>query len=153
VIATIVTLVLHSIPADFASLVYSTGIKYGSWREWDKVWKRAQTTHVVSEAEIMMRSLGHTRHPWLMWRHVYITVRIWMSNSYKKRNRPAFRVYGLVYLWQLLEYVEIFVVAKSQNFYEHICVTFFGFKSPHSGWPKKVSHYQESSLNFIENRQ
>ena len=67
--------VLRSIPADYAEVVYSTGIRYGGEREWDFVWNRTQTTNVVSEAEIMMTSLGRTQHPWLMWRyqHVYFT--------------------------------------------------------------------------------
>jgi len=66
------TCVLCSIPADYAEVIYSTGVRYGGEREWDFVWNRTQTTHVVSEAEIMMTSLGRTQSPWLMWRHVEI---------------------------------------------------------------------------------
>ena len=72
-------------------MIYSTGVRYGGEHEWDFVWNRTQTTHVVSEAEIMMMSLGRTQHPWLMWRHVtrHNTVLTAISTISDEQNRSA----------------------------------------------------------------
>ena len=63
-----VTFVSDRIPPDYASVIYSVGVKYGGKEEWDNLWDKAHKTRVASEAGSMMSALGATQEPWLLWR-------------------------------------------------------------------------------------
>ncbi|XP_046404994.1 aminopeptidase N-like [Ischnura elegans] len=49
------------IPADLQRVVYCTGIKYGSAREWDFAWQRYLSSGVGTQREVLLDSLGCTR--------------------------------------------------------------------------------------------
>ena len=49
-------------------VVYTTGIKYGSAKEWDGMWKKYKTSRIPSEQRILLTALSSTRSPWLLQR-------------------------------------------------------------------------------------
>ena len=60
------------VPSDIASIVYAVGIKEGDENVWDYVLKQSRLTRTVSDAEILMSALCHTRQTWLLWRSLLL---------------------------------------------------------------------------------
>lgn len=52
--------------ADIRDIVYSTGIKYGGWTEWDYCWQRYKETTVPDERLYYLRALAASNDPWIL---------------------------------------------------------------------------------------
>ncbi|EFX80575.1 endoplasmic reticulum aminopeptidase 1-like isoform X2 [Daphnia pulex] len=54
------------LPPDIRDIVYSTGIKYGGWTEWDYCWQRYKETTVPDERLNFLRALAASNDPWIL---------------------------------------------------------------------------------------
>lgn len=54
------------LPPDIRDIVYSTGIKYGGWTEWDYCWQRYKETSVPDERLNFLRALAASNDPWIL---------------------------------------------------------------------------------------
>lgn len=54
------------LPPDIRDIVYSTGVKYGGWTEWDHCWQRYKETSVPDERLNFLRALAASNDPWIL---------------------------------------------------------------------------------------
>ncbi|CAG2115119.1 unnamed protein product [Medioppia subpectinata] len=60
----------NPIHPNLRSIVYCTGIEFGSEQDWDFLWNQYLNTSVASEKDKLLRSLACTREPWLLSRFI-----------------------------------------------------------------------------------
>lgn len=56
------------VPPTLREVVYTTGVKYGSAKEWDGMWLRYRSSRIPSEQRILLTALSSTRSLWLLQR-------------------------------------------------------------------------------------
>lgn len=76
-----------SVPLDFRSVVYCTGIRHGSDREWQFLWERYTKSNVGTERTMILGSLGCTREIWLLQRYLDWTLD--ESTGVRKQDRTT----------------------------------------------------------------
>ncbi|CAG2168745.1 unnamed protein product, partial [Oppiella nova] len=60
----------NPIHPNLRSIVYCTGIEFGSEQDWDFLWNQYLNATVASEREKLLRSLACSREPWLLSRYI-----------------------------------------------------------------------------------
>ena len=56
----------YRVSPNFREVVYSTGVRFGSSKDWDFVWKKYKTSKIPSEQRLLLDALSSTRNPWLL---------------------------------------------------------------------------------------
>lgn len=56
----------YKVAPNFRYVVYATGVRYGTSREWDFCWKKYKNSRIPSEQRLLLSALAATRNPWLL---------------------------------------------------------------------------------------
>ncbi|XP_045619599.1 endoplasmic reticulum aminopeptidase 1 isoform X2 [Procambarus clarkii] len=64
----------YTIPPNLRSVVYSTGVRYGTEEDWRHCWHVYNTSSVPSEKGLMLQAMAQTRDPWLMQQYLEYTL-------------------------------------------------------------------------------
>ncbi|KAK4316254.1 hypothetical protein Pmani_012574 [Petrolisthes manimaculis] len=64
----------QSIPPNLRSVVYDTGVRYGSKDDWEHCWQVYNTSTVPSEKSLMLQAMAQTRDPWLVQQYLEYTL-------------------------------------------------------------------------------
>lgn len=62
------------IPPNLRSVVYSTGVRYGTEDDWRYCWQVYNTSTIPSETTLMLQAMAQTRDPWLMQQYLEYTL-------------------------------------------------------------------------------
>ncbi|XP_042237280.1 endoplasmic reticulum aminopeptidase 1-like isoform X3 [Homarus americanus] len=63
-----------SIPPNLRSVVYSTGVRYGTEEDWRHCWQVYNSSSIPSEKGLMLKAMAQTRDPWLMQQYLEYTL-------------------------------------------------------------------------------
>nr|XP_027215499.1 endoplasmic reticulum aminopeptidase 1-like [Penaeus vannamei] len=64
----------ESIPPNLRSVVYKTGVRYGTEEDWRHCWQVYNTSSIPSEKSLMLKAMAQTRDPWLMQQYLEYTL-------------------------------------------------------------------------------
>lgn len=56
----------YRVAPNFREVVYTSGVRFGTTREWDFCWKKYKASKIPSEQRLLLTALGSSRDPWLL---------------------------------------------------------------------------------------
>ncbi|XP_068243383.1 endoplasmic reticulum aminopeptidase 1-like isoform X1 [Palaemon carinicauda] len=64
----------EAVPPNIRSVVYNTGVRYGTEEDWRHCWHVYNSSTIPSEKRLMLEAMAQTRDPWLMQQYLEYTL-------------------------------------------------------------------------------